>query len=68
MPRDKVLAPGMTVTAQNEHDCIFCKSSTCFWDYVHGPYMMLCSKGRNEIDSDNQMTRTCEEFEDEDNN
>lgn len=34
-----------------DHDCIFCKHCVdMFWDYTHGPYMLLC-----ELNEEDQM-------------
>ena len=42
------IGPGVTVRAP-ERCCLFCKHcSDVYWDYTHGPYMMICAADHEE--------------------
>lgn len=55
---------GMTLTATNDKDCIFCKHCHVFWNYTNGLYMFLCDKDRPECSEIGPPEEhTCELFE-----
>lgn len=58
--------PGMIITVKNDRDCIFCKHSSVIWDYMNGPYMIMCDEDRPECsEAKTAEEHTCELFEEE---
>lgn len=59
---EDVLHPngGITITCNDDNDCVFCKHCTdVFWDYTHLIYMLICDKRHDVWD------RPCKWFEEE---
>lgn len=45
--------------------CVFCSHCTdVFWDYSHGPYMVICDLSRPETEEHNYRN-TCKDFDDD---
>lgn len=56
------IGPGKTVNAPTTC-CLFCKNCTdVYWDYSHGPYMMICIKHDDVFDCGGARG-TCKDFE-----
>lgn len=52
----------MIVKCKNDKDCLFCKNcSDVFYDYTHGPYMVICKLGKDT------HSNICNSFEDKEN-
>lgn len=62
--RDEALMAEITVRAP-ERCCLFCKHCTdVFWDFSHGPYMMLCDIHEDVTDG---AKGQCDDFKEETN-
>lgn len=49
---------GPTIRVKHDKDCVFCKHCAgIYWDYTHGPYMLLCE------DDHDTAKRPCPYFE-----
>lgn len=58
------IGPGKTVNAPTTC-CLFCKNCTdVYWDYSHGPYMMICIKHDDVFDCGG-AGGTCKDFEED---